>query len=164
MEVGFKTIRRLGRFFKNDSGGTLAELAILVPFLAVMLAAVTEVGRFFQTYTTVAKATRTAARYMSNHSYIPAEQEKAKNLVVCGKLTACAENERLVPGLETANVCIEATGNPTEIVTVRIPRTGGGCGAPLTYQPIFDIGALLNNSFSMEFPISPSTSMWHRAD
>lgn len=164
MRVISKIIPRLNRFYKCDRGGALAELAIMVPFLALMIAVVTEVGFFFQTYTTVSKATRSAARYLSNHPYTPAEQDKAKNLVVCGKLTPCAANDRLVPGLETTNVCIESIGTPTEIVTVRIPRNAGGCGDPLVYKPIFDIGALLHNSFSMEFPISPGTTMWHRAD
>jgi Flp pilus assembly pilin Flp len=162
MRVRFKNIRLLQRFFKNDRGGTIAELAILIPFLAVMLAAVTEIGRFFQTYTTVSKSTRTAARYLSNHAYTVDEQNKAKNLVVCGKLAECAESERFVKNLSAANVCIESVGNPVEIVTVRIPREAGDCGAPVPYTPIFDIGALLHNSFSMEFPISAGTTMWHR--
>ena len=132
MRMLAKTTHRLRRVIRNECGGTLAELAILVPFLAVMLAAVSDVGRFFQTYTTLSKATRAASRYLSNHPFIPAEQEKAKNLVVCGKLTACAANDRLVIGLETTNVCIESTGTPTETVTVRIPRTSGGCGAPFS--------------------------------
>lgn len=164
IRVKLKTIHPLRRFFRNDRGGTIAELAILIPFLAVMLAAVTEVGRFFQTYTAVSKATRTAARYLSNHPFTVDEQNKAKNLVACGKVTACAESELLVPGLTAANVCIESTGSPViETVTVRIPREGD-CGAAVTYKPIFDIGALLHNSFSMEFPISPSTTMWHKSD
>jgi hypothetical protein len=155
--------QRIGHFIRTDCGGTLAELAILVPFLAVMLAAVTELGRFFQSYTTVSKATRSASRYLSNHPFTTAEQDKAKNLVRCGKLTACGPNERLVPGIETTNVCIESTGSPTvETVTVRIPPSAGACGAPLPFQPIFDIGALLHNSFSMAFPIAPSTTMPHR--
>ena len=163
MRVRFKNIPVLHRFFENERGGTLAELAILIPFLAVMLAAVSEIGRFFQTYTTVSKSTRTAARYLSNHAITVDEQNKAKNLVVCGKVTACALSERFVRNLAAENVCIETTGNPVEIVTVRIPRDAeGACGAPVPYRPIFDIGALLHNSFSMEFPIAPSTTMWHR--
>lgn len=163
MRVRFNTNHQLRRFFKNDGGGTLAELAILVPFLAVMLAAVTEMGRFFQTYTTVSKSTRTAARYLSNRTFTVDEQNKAKSLVVCGKLTECAESERFVKNLAEANVCIESVGNPVEIITVRIPREGN-CGAPVKFKPIFDIGALLHNSFSMEFPIAPGTTMWHKTD
>lgn len=155
----------LRRFVRNDNGGTLVELAILIPALAVMLAAVTEVGLLFQNYTTLSKATRTAARYLSNHPFTTDEQNKAKNLVVCGKLTACAANDRLVKGIETANVCIESAGSPTiETVTVRIPRSGGACGAPYLHQPIFDIGALLHSSVSLAKPLSPSTTMWHRLD
>jgi Flp pilus assembly pilin Flp len=152
--------RNILRFARNEAGGTLAELAILVPLLAVMLAAVSEFGRYFQKYTTMAKATRSATRYLTNHPFTPAEKDKAKNLVVCGKLTACAANEKLVPGIAVGNVCIESTGAPTpETVTVRIPRTAGNCGAPLNYQPIFNIGALLHTSFSFAPPISPRTTM-----
>jgi len=161
--IGSKITHLLHRFVRNERGGTLAELAILIPFLAVMLAGVTEVGRLFQNYTTLSKATRTASRYLSNHPFTTAEKDKAKNLVVCGKLTACGADERLVKGIETANVCIESTGSPTvETVTVRIPRAAGDCGAPYLHQPIFDIGALLHTSFSLSVPLSPSTTMWHR--
>jgi len=159
------TINQLRRFAHCERGGALAELAIMVPFLAIMLAGVTEFGRFFQTYTTLAKATRTASRYLSNHSFVDAEKNKAKNLVVCGKLT-CAGGDELVSGLTTANVCIESTGavNP-ETVTVSIPRTAGGCGTPYTYQPIFDIGALLNSeTFTLDLPVSPSTTMYYMLD
>lgn len=159
MDLITKITGRLHRFVNNDCGGTLAELAILMPFLAVMLAAVTELGRFFQTYTTVSKATRSAARYLSNHPFTNAEKDKAKNLVVCGKLTDCG-TERLVSGIETTNVCIESTGAPVvETVTVRV----GGCADPLVYEPIFNIGAMLHNSFSMALPIRPSTTMYHRS-
>lgn len=153
-------IRGLRSFARNEGGGTLAELAILLPILAVMLAAVSEFGRYFQTYTTLSKATRSAARYLSNHPFTPEEQAKAKNLVVCGKLTACAANETLVAGMETTKVCIETTGSPNpETVTVRIPRTAGDCGAPQLYEPIFNIGALLHNAFDLALPIAPSTTM-----
>jgi len=158
-------INQLRRFARCERGGTLAELAIMVPFLAIMLAGVTEFGRFFQTYTTLAKSTRSASRYLSNHSFVDAEKNKAKNLVVCGKLT-CTGGDELVSGLTTANVCIESTGvvNP-ETVTVSIPRTTGGCGSPYTYQPIFDIGDLLNSeTFTLDLPISPSTTMYYMLD
>ncbi len=147
-------------FTRNDDGGTLAELAILLPLLAVMLAAVSEFGRYFQTYNTLAKATRSATRYLSNHPLNDDEKNKARNLVVCGKLTACASSEKLTPGINTTSVCIETTGDPiVETVTVRIPRVAGDCGAPVTYQPIFNLGALLHNGLSMALPVAPSTTM-----
>lgn len=153
-------LRRFVSFTRNDEGGTLAELAILLPLLAVMLAAVSEFGRYFQTYNTLAKATRSASRYLSNHPLNDDEKNKARNLVVCGKTTTCAANEKLAAGIDTSSVCIETTGDPqVETVTVRIPRVAGECGAPVTYQPIFNIGVLLHNDLTMALPIAPSTTM-----
>ena len=155
---------KLRRFIRHDKGAALAELAILVPFLILMVAAVAEFGRFFQKYTTLSKATRTAARYLSNHPF-PDSQDEATNLVVCGKLT-CAGGDALMTGLSAANVCIQSTGvGKIETVTVSIPKAGGGgCGTPLNYQPIFNIGALLNTGFTFTPSIAPSTTMYYMVD
>jgi len=166
---------KLRRFVRNENGGAIAELAIMVPFLVIMLAAVTEVGRFFQTYTTLAKATRSSARYLSNHSINTAELDRAASLVVCGKL-ACAEDGgdetvkgiRGGPPIAKANVCIETTATT---VTVRIPRTancnpvaGAPAGNPYNYQPIFNLGALLGvPSFQLGPTLSPRTTMFKPA-
>lgn len=155
----------VGRFVRLDQGGTLAEMAIMVPFLAALLAGVTEFGRFFQNYTTIAKSTRSAARYLSNHPYDATTRQKATNLAVCGKLN-CAGGDELVTGFSADNVCIETTGSPNPVtVTVRVPKTTGDCGAPFTFQPIFDLGAILHNpGFSMQLPIGPSTTMYYMLD
>lgn len=166
MRVISKGLHALRRFVRSDCGGSLAELAILIPFLAVMLAGVAEFGRLFQTQTTLTKATRTAARYLSNHQFNDDEKDKARSLVVCGKLT-CAGGDELVKGMTTANVCIEPVGTPAtiETVTVRIPKTAGDCGAPHMYVPIFDIGALLDNdAFSLNLPLSAGTTMRYMLD
>lgn len=168
MRVRSALTRKLFCLAKQENGAALAELAILVPFLVVMLAAVAEFGRYFQTYTTLAKSTRASARYLSNHTFDNAEQDKARNLVVCGKLN-CAGGDELVQGINTSNVCIQyqfSGGSPRpETVTVSIPRAGGGgCGAPYDFAPIFDIGALLNSSFSLVLPISPSTTMYYMVE
>ena len=168
MKVTSKVFQRVRRFFRRDSGGTLAELAILVPFLAIMLAAVAEFGRLFQTYTTLTKATRSAARYLSNHKFDNDSKDKARDLVVCGKLKCAAGDQPLVTGMSAAKVCIESTGSPSiETVTVRIPRPleGGGCGAPHLYNPVFDIGKLLHlQAYSLNVPLSPSTTMRYVLD
>lgn len=158
-------LRKLSCFIRHERGAAMAELAILVPILILLVAAVSEFGRFFQQYTTLAKSTRSAARYLSNHSF-PDNQSQARSLVVCGKL-ACAGGDELVPGLTTANVCIESTGSPRiETVTVSIPRTGGAgaCAQPFNYQPIFNIGALLNTGFTFSPAISPSVTMYYMID
>lgn len=154
--------RKLHCFIHQERGASMAELAIMVPILILLVAAVSEFGRFFQQYTTLAKSTRSAARYLSNHPF-PDNQAQARNLVVCGKLT-CAGGDELVSGISAANVCIESTGSPKiETVTVSIPRTGGAgaCAQPFNYQPIFNIGALLHTGFTFTPAISPSVTMYY---
>jgi hypothetical protein len=162
-----KAIAQVLRFLRGQNGGALAELAILVPFLILLVAAVSEFGRFFQDYTTLSKATRSAARYLSTHKVTVDEQNKAKNLVICGKLTCGAE--RFVEGIEAANVCIQyftPAGSPRpETVTVSLPKVaGGGCGAPVPFKPLFNIGALLNTSFDFRPAISTSTTMYYMVE
>jgi len=169
-----KIITKLRRLVLSEDGGALAELAVMVPFLAIMLAGVSEFGRFFQTYTTLDKATRSASRYLSSHDLNTTEINRATSLVVCGKL-ACAGGDELVTGLSSNNVCLESTGSPkVTTVTARIPRTGGDCNpmpnapanpVPFVYQPIFNIGALMqSNTFTLALPISPSTTMYYLID
>lgn len=172
MNRTLKIIKKLRHLALGEDGGALAELAILVPFLAVMLAAVAEFGRFFQTYTTLDKATRSASRYLSSHNLTdPAEINRATNLVVCGKL-ACAGGDELVKGFSASNVCLESSGAPAvTTVTARIPRTSGDCNpmanapanpVPFVYTPIFNIGALIGSpTFTLALPISPGTTMYY---
>ncbi|HEU4870728.1 MAG TPA: TadE family protein [Pyrinomonadaceae bacterium] len=162
--------RKLRILAKDESGGTLAEMALTVPLLIVLLAGVSEIGRYFQSYTTLTKSTRAAARYLSNHQYNDVEIARAKNLVVCGRLTTCTADERLVKGASTANVCIQTTkvagSEQIEFVTVSIPREAtktcdaDAVATKLAYQPIFNLGALLHNdSFTLTYPLAPSTTM-----
>jgi hypothetical protein len=173
MDRRFTVSKRINDLFRREDGGAVAELAILVPFLAIMLAGVCEFGRYFQNYNTLAKATRTGARYLSNRPLTTDEITKAQNLVVCGKLTCGPGDKPLVAGLSTANVCVESTGSPKVLnVTVRIPRpttpctptANAGDASPLTYTPIFNVGALLGTGLSLNLPIAPSTTMYYMID
>ena len=171
MRVINQLLKRFRLCLRREDGGALAELAILVPFLVIMLAAVSELGRFFQQYTTLAKATRTASRYLSNHKLDATELGRARSLVVCGKLACTGADAPLLPGLTAGNVCIESTGSPkVTSVTVRIPRTNSDCtgadaAVPYTFSPIFKVDALLNNSsLSLALPLAPSTTMYYMID
>jgi Flp pilus assembly protein TadG len=156
-----KRLRIIGRarhLAQNETGGTLAELAILIPFLIVMVAAVAELGRYFQTYSTLSKATRASARYLSRVNYDGDAADRAKNVVVCGKID-CTSLNPVVSGLTTDNVTVSAEpapggeGNPIT-VTVSIQN--------YTFQPLFNLGALLGNStFSLALPVKPSTTMYY---
>jgi len=152
-----KIFQKLRRFIRHDQGAALAELAIMVPFLILLVAAISEFGRFFEQYTTLAKSTRAAARYLSNHPF-NTSQSQARSLAVCGQLSCTGVNS-LAPGLTAANICIESTGTaPTiDTVTVRI----GGCADAYNFRPLFDIGALLNTGFMFRPEIRPSTTMYY---
>ena len=152
------TFVRGHRFVRSEKGGALAELAILIPFLVVMVAAVTEIGRLFQTYTALSKSTRAAARYLSNQAYDEVHIDFAKNVAVCGKVD-CTDTAPVVPGLAPENVLVDAEFQP-----------GGGGGNPLrvtvsiqnySFQPIFNLGALIGNNRFMTLPASGSTTMYY---
>src|SRR5262245_7772257 len=162
--------RHLRHLATDESGGTLAEMALTLPLLIVLLAGVSEIGRYFQAYTTMAKSTRAAARYLSNHQYNSLEVGRAKNLAVCGRLTTCTDDERLVKGASVDNVCVQTTTDPDTgqilLVTVSLPRDAtktcdaDAVATKLVYTPIFNIGALLgSNTWTMTYPIAPSTTM-----
>ena len=145
------------QFVRNEIGGALAELAILVPFLIVMVACVSELGRLFQTYTTLSKTTRAAARYLSNVAYDDDHIAKAKNVAVCGK-TDCTGLDPILPGLETDNIVVTPEFRP------------GGGGNPITvslavenytFQPLFNLGTLINNNRFFTLPASGSTTMYY---
>jgi Flp pilus assembly protein TadG len=154
----FRITTRARHLAENEQGGTLAELAILVPFLIVMVAAVFELGRYFQNYSTLAKSTRASARYLSRVAFDAQSETRAKNIAVCGKID-CAGTNPVVAGLSTTNINVATefapggAGNPIT-VTVTIQN--------YTFQPLFNLGALLgNNTFSLALPIRPSTTMYY---
>ena len=56
---------KIKSFKRDDRGLQLVELAIAVPILVLLFAAAAEFGRYFQEYTTLAKGSRVAARYLA---------------------------------------------------------------------------------------------------
>lgn len=145
------------RFARNERGGTIAELAILVPFLIVMIAAVSELGRLFQTYNTLSKSTRAAARYLSNNAYDDAQIARAKNVAVCGK-PDCTGIEAAAKDLTVENI----------VVTPEFQEGGGGNPITVTitisnynFQPLFNLGALLQADRLTNLPIGSSTTMYY---
>ena len=155
--ISLLTFIREHRFTRSEAGGALAELAIMVPFLVIMLAAVTEIGRLFQTYTDLSKATRVAARNISNVAYTSQNINATKNVAVCGKID-CTGLTPVVPNLTTDNVVVTPEypacdcGNPIR-VTVSIQN--------YSFQPIFNLGALIGDSRLMALPASGSTTMYY---
>lgn len=149
-------LTRLTVFKRDDRGLQLVELAFVLPILIVLFAAVAEFGRYFKEYTTLAKGSRVAARYLATATTCSDDDLAAKRLVVYGN-TAGTGNP-IAPGLAVENVDIiwrdgagaETDGFPTT-VTVEI----------INYQhtPMFDLGALTRTSASLNIAVKPSVTM-----
>jgi hypothetical protein len=149
----FNPARPLGRFARSERGTQLVELAIVLPVMLMMMGAVAEFGRFFYTYQTLSKATRTGARYLTVESPTASADAKARNLVVYGNESGTGAP--VVNGLAGGNVRVLRTGGSAafpERITVRIEG--------FVYQPVFDLGKLIGSpTLSLRVPVSPSTTM-----
>lgn len=114
-------------FLQSTRGAVLAEAAIVLPLLLLMLSATTELGRFMYTYSTLTKATRASARYIANKPLDSGNKTEAKNIAVYGSESSTTP---IIPNLETAAVSIPESGNPP---TVSVTIT-------YAYTPIFGFG------------------------
>jgi Flp pilus assembly protein TadG len=144
-----RVLGRLRRLGACEAGTQLAELAIVLPILLVLFGATAEFGRFFYTYNTLAKATRAGARYLTATTL--ATDDDAKRLVVSG--TTEDGGSPILSGLSDGNVVITREGPSGYPQTVTVEISG------YQYEPIFDLGALMGKSFSLNVDVSPSTTM-----
>src|SRR5258705_2830387 len=105
-----RATRRLRRFFridrlsKDERGIQLVELAIVLPIFIILFAATAEFGRYFYEYTTLAKASRAAARYLATAAVNSANDTTSKNIVVYGN--PAGTGSPVLPDMTTANVTI----------------------------------------------------------
>ena len=142
-------------FIRRENGTQMIEFALVFPVLLLLFAGTVELGRLFYTYTTLAKGTRAAARYLSTVQNVTTSTDAAKRIVVCGNPTACgdANNPISLPNLTATNVVVTpptAGGAPPQYVTVSI--TG------YNYQfLVFNLNTLTGGNFSIA--LSPSTRM-----
>jgi Flp pilus assembly protein TadG len=144
--------RSVKRFCTETKGTALAEAAIVLPLLVLMLAAAAEIGRFMYCYNTLAKATRSSARYISirelDGSKSPAANlNEAKNIAVYGNIAGTGAKVLNDSNFTTGNISVSPTSGTPQTVTVSI--TG------YSYVPIFAVGPMQ----SLGIPISPSTTM-----
>lgn len=144
---------RLDRLGKDERGIQLVELAIVLPIFVILFAATAEFGRYFYEYTTLAKASRAAARYLATAAVNSAEDTTAKNIVVYGN--AAGTGSPVLTGMTTANVTITRQGGvPVLPQTVKVEITS------FKHQPLFDLGALIKvPSLSLNVDVKPSVTM-----
>lgn len=142
------------RFIKNERGTQVIEFAIVFPTLILLFAGTTELGRLFYTYTSLAKATRAWARYLSNVQNVTNSTTAAKNVVLCGDPGGCGGTGQpsvILPNFSATNVVVtQETVGTVKYVTVSITN--------YPYQPlIFDLNAMTGANFNMN--LSPGTRM-----
>lgn len=94
---------------RRQKGAALIELALVLPLLILLSVMVTEFGRAFYYYNTLAKSLRDAVRFLSVQDPSAASAEpgvitRARNMVVYGVPTPALNASPLVPGLSLANV------------------------------------------------------------
>jgi Flp pilus assembly protein TadG len=131
----------------------LIELAIVLPVMMALMAAIAEFGNYFHSYTTLAKATRAGARYLSAKPYTSGERDRAKRMVVCGNPDSCASGTEILPGLSTSHVQITASGGTTYLPqTIRVNITG------YDYNPVFNLAGFGGGSW-ISVAVEPGTTM-----
>jgi len=147
-----RMVKFIKDFCRRTNGAAMAEAAIVLPLLVLLLGAAAEIGRFMYCYNTLAKATRSSARYICTReldgSNGPAANlSEAKNIAVYGNTAGTGAKVLNDPNFTTANITISPTSGTPQTVTVSI--TG------YSFAPIFSFGPLQ----SLSVPISPSTTM-----
>src|ERR1044072_2592166 len=116
------------RFRRDEQGVQLVEVAIVVPILLMLFAAVGEFGRYFYEYTTMAKAARVGASFMISKSVDSASTDwvaATKKLVVYGN--TAGSGTPVLPGLGINNVDVQLAGGTYK----------NGAGVPATVTVTF---------------------------
>ena len=148
-------VNKLLKFFRRDDGTQMIEFAIVFPVLLLLFAGTTELGRLFYTYTTLAKATRGGARYLSLVTDVNLSTTAGKNMVMCGNAGGCGgagQPPVIVPNLNANNIVITppVNGVGPKYVTVAITS--------YNYQPlVFNLSAMTGGNFNIT--MTPSTTM-----
>jgi hypothetical protein len=143
----FKRLRR------DERGVQLAELAIALPIFLLMFGATAEFGRYFYEYSTLAKASRVGARYLSTAALRADQDVAAKNIIVYGNTSGTGDP--ILTGLTPANISITREGGHPAVperVTVQIIN--------YKHVPIVNLGALTRiSSLDMNIDVKPSVTM-----
>ena len=164
MRFMLRQMRRRARLLLRSERGTqLVELALVLPILMALFAATAEFGRYFYNYSTVAKATRAGARYLTTtpvrtvsagEGVNTAEDAKVKRLVVYGDANASDGSKPLLPGLAVSHVDIDRQGG-----TVTVPDTVTVRIVGYNYTPLINLGNFANTLKWTSPPLKSSTTM-----
>jgi len=144
--------RLLQRFTGDERGIQLVEVSIVIPLFLMLFAATAEFGRYYYEYTTLAKATRGGARYLSA-TFKGTGDSAAANIVVYGNTGG--SGTPILSGLSTSQVNISYSGG-----SAAIPETVTVSIQGYTHQPVFNLGALAKiTGLNMAVDVKPSVTM-----
>lgn len=91
----------------HQRGVAAVELGFLLVLLVLLAFGITEFGRAIYQYNTIGKSIRDGVRHLTQGAPGDANRiSNAKNLAVCGTLSACGDANALVPGLTSAMVSV----------------------------------------------------------
>lgn len=154
------------RLISDERGSSIIELAIIFPILLLFFVGVAEIGRLFYTYTTLAKATKMGARFLTTEkdaestdsATITNVKARAARLVVCGFEDTCSGRPSVVTGLTTSNVLVTLPNTTAGFIGpryVKVEITG------FNFQPlVFNVASATDSTSStFYFPLQPSTRM-----
>lgn len=143
------------KFVGCESGTQMIEFALVFPVLLLLFAGTTELGRLFYQYTTLAKGTRAAARYLSTVPNVATSTTAAKNIVLCGNAAGCGGTGQpaiSLPNLDATKIVVTppTTGVGVHYVTVEIVN--------YNYQfLVFNLNAMTGGNFNV--PLTARTRM-----
>lgn len=147
--------KRLRNFLKRENGVQMIEFAIIFPSLILMFAGVTELGRLFYTYNSLAKATRAGARYLSIAQNVNTSTAAGKNIVLCGNAGGCGGANQppiILPNFSATNIVVTPPPTGVGVKYVNVAITG------YTYQPlVFNLNTMTGRNFNIT--LTPSTRM-----
>jgi len=152
-----KTLLRnaIRKFVRCESGTQMIEFALVFPVLLLLFAGTTELGRLFYQYTTLAKGTRAAARYLSTQPNVTTSTAAAKNIVLCGNAAGCGGSGQppvTLPNMDATKIVVTppATGVGVKYVTVEVTA--------YNYQfLVFNLNTMTGGNFNVS--LTPRTRM-----
>lgn len=150
-------IKRVVSFRRDERGVQLVELAIVLPVMMVFFAAVAEFGRYFYEYTTLAKGSRVAVRYLATACTNGADDAAAKNLVIYGNLAG--SGNPILSNLTPSNVTITRRNSAGTPMTGGVPNTVTVEIVNYQHTPIFDLAGLTKSSATLAIAVKPSVTM-----
>src|SRR5215813_453795 len=151
-------LRRLVCFKRDERGVQLVEFAIVLPIVIMLFAAAGEFGRYFYEYSTLAKGSRVAARYLTTADSHGNDDPCAKNLVVYGNLGGTGSP--ILTGLTPDNVQINRRNSAGGVITGGvIPYSVTVDIINYTHTSVLDLARMTNSSSTLAIDVKPSVTM-----